>query len=279
MMSMACHYEPSNRRSENVARSMMLGAQAWGMKVKMVPGFERVEGDIGVAYGWAHPRLFDAYRLHGGHFVYVDLGWWDRKPDTDVLGGYHKVVVDGREPNAYFRQNMPSDRFAQLGQKVRPWRADGLHIIVAGMSEKSANTRGFQPQQWETSTIKALRKIYPKRPIMYRPKPSWSGASQIQGAGIFPAAAALKFCFTNAWAVVCCHSNVSVDALLAGIPMHVQGGVAKDFSTALDQFDAWQPQDGRDQLMADIAYCQWRPKEMASGACLNHLATRTPICG
>jgi hypothetical protein len=75
------------------------------------------------------------------------------------------------------------------------------------------------------------------------------------------------------------HSNVAVDALLAGIPVNVAEGVARDFSTPLVHIETPRRPDDREQLMADIAYCQWLPAEMASGAAWRHLLEHTPICG
>jgi hypothetical protein len=61
--------------------------------------------------------------------------------------------------------------------------------------------------------------------------------------------------------------------------MHVEDGVAKEFSWRMDGFDHWEPQPGREQLMADIAYCQWTPQEIAHGACLNHMIQVGGLCG
>ncbi len=277
-MMIACHFDPSSRRSKSVAKSMALGAKALGIPAKAVAHFASVEGDVCIAYGWGNPGLFDAYRRHGGKYVYVDLGWWGRKPATDVLGGYHKVVVNGREPNAYFRANMPGDRFAHTGLQIAPWRQYGHHLLVAGMSEKSARTRGWEPQQWETATIKELAQIYPFRPILYRPKPSWTGAWPIPGAAYSPATVPIEDALLGCFGVVACHSNVSVDALLAGIPMWVGDGVAREFNTRIDQFDNFERRDDRQQLMNDIAYVQWTTAEMASGACLRHLMEHASLC-
>lgn len=280
-MMLALHHDPQTKRSAHLAAAMFKGASRLGINARIISGFEQVCGDVGIAYGWAHPRLFDTYLQRGGHFVYIDLGWWKRKPPNDVLNGYHKVVVDGREPGPYFRRGSKSDRFAQIGQKIGQWRTDGNHILVAGMSEKSARTRGFEPQAWEKATIGALKKIYPNRPVVYRPKPSWNGASPIIGAGWSPPTTSVGEALRGAWAAVCCHSNVSVDALCAGIPMHVEDGVARAFSLDIHDLGHFEPWawEGREQLMADIAYCQFTPMEMAEGVCLRHLLDHTPLGG
>lgn len=277
-MKIACHYRPGSRRSTHLAHAMAAGATALGMAVEIVPGFETPCGDVGVAYGWGRPELFDAYRAAGGHFVYLDLGWWGRKPKHDMLGGFHKISVDAREPTAYFRGNFATDRFARHGLTAAPWRASGSHVLLAGMSGKSAKTRGFQPLEWEMATIEAIRAVT-GRPILYRPKPSWVDAAPIPGTIFSFPDTSLENAMRDCWAAVTLHSNVSVDALLAGIPVNVAEGVARDFSTPLVQIETPRRPEGRAQLLADIAWCQWLPAEMISGACWRHLLEHTPLCG
>ncbi len=81
----------------------------------------------------------------------------------------------------------------------------------------------------------------------------------------------MEAALADCWAVVTLHSNVAVDALMAGIPVNVAEGVAAEFSTPLAQIETPRMPEGREQLFADIAYCQWTPAEMASGACWSHL--------
>lgn len=218
-----------------------------------------------VAYGWRRPELFEAYRQAGGAFVYLDLGWWDRKPALRPLDGYHKVVVNGREPSG-FRRGRPADRFAVFGRGVAPWRRRGAHILIAGMSGKSAWTRGLKPQEWEARTVEALRRIT-DRPIVYRPKPSWPDATPIEGTEFSGPNTTVEQALRNCWAVVTLHSNVAVDALLAGVPVVVSEGVCTGFSGSLDTIERALTPDGREQLMADIAYCQWSVAEMVDGTC------------
>lgn len=81
-MIVACHFDHRSSRSENVARSMAHGVQACGDQAQLIYGFTpHPNADVGIAYGWAHPKTFQAYKNAGKHFVYVDLGWWDRKPE------------------------------------------------------------------------------------------------------------------------------------------------------------------------------------------------------
>lgn len=274
-----CHYDPKNWRSKTVALAMYDGCKALGIEAKAIAGFESRQGDVGIAYGWAHPRLFNEYFQAGGHFVYVDLGWWDRKPTNDKLGGFHKLSVDGREPTAYFRKCLPEDRFKRLGIKIEPRRTGGGHILVAGMSEKSARTRGLKPEEWEYRTIATLRRIYPGMRIVYRPKPSWPDARPLLGAEYSAPNQPLAQVLQDCMGVVTHHSNVAVDALVAGVTISTDGGVAVEASTPIDQLHCPQLYNDRESLLADIAYLQWTVREMRTGAALGHLLDHTPLLG
>lgn len=276
-MKIACHFNPGSTRSSHLAVAMAAGARSAGLDAVVTTDWSAPAGDVGVAYGWRHPGLFEAYRARGGHFVYIDLGWWNRKPLGDVLGGFHKVVVDGREPGPYFRGNFATDRFAAHSLTAAPWRADGRHVLLAGMSAKSARTRGYGPQEWERRTIEQIKAVT-NRPIVFRPKPSWTEATPIPGTIFSPGDSPLGAALRDCWAVVTLHSNVAVDALLAGVPVNVAEGVAAEFSTPLAQIEAPRMPDGREQLMADIAWQQWTPAEMIGGPCWRYLLTRTPLC-
>lgn len=284
-MKVAVHFDEGSSRSRMLANAMAEGIDSFGDQARLFPGFERGRetwGDTIVAYGWRHPNLFLDYLETGRHFVYLDLGWWDRKPAGAVHGGFHKVVVDAREPNAYFRRQSSPDRFSRFGLEVKPWRTGGNHILLAGMSAKSAGTRGYLPQQWEVDMISQLRSVT-TRPIVYRPKPSWPDATPIEETTFSPAHVPIDRALKGAWAVVTLHSNVAVDALVAGIPIHCQQGVALPLSTSLANietaFGTCTPISARENLLADIAYCQWSVPEMLDGACWRHLRTETPLCG
>lgn len=270
-MKVACHFDPGNRRSTCIAEAMAAGARACGDEASLIAGFALPpfgSADVGVAYGWGHPKMFDAYRARGGASVYVDLGWWDRKPVGRELGGFHKVVVNGREPVLGAR-NYPSDRFDAFGLKIAPWRQEGRHVVLAGMSAKSAHTRGYGPQEWELRALDAIRQAT-NLPVLYKPKPSWLAASPIPDT-VFAQGMTIEQALVDAWALVTLHSNTAVDALLAGVPVHVAEGVAAGFSTPLADLERPRYPEGRAQLMANIAYAQWSVPEIASGACWAHL--------
>lgn len=260
---------PGNNRSRIVGEAMFAGMRAAGEDAELKSsasyrGLPRAE--VAVFYGLAGGlrRVLADYREKRRRAIYIDLGYWGRRKKTR-WDGFHKMVLNARHPTAYFQAKPhPPDRFAQFGIAVEPWRSEGRHILIAGMSAKAAAAEGLRPEQWERATIARLRQIT-KRPLIYRPKPNWIGARPISGSTFDPErplAAALRDCH----AVVAHHSNVAVDALIAGIPVHCPLGVASVLGEPeLAKIENPRMPDGRAQWAADLAYCQFSLEEMTSG--------------
>ncbi len=275
MRRIAVYFAATNRRSRLIAHAMHKGIRRYEAQVELLPDhrYRQPRHDIAIFYGLAGNlrRVFHEYRAEGRKAVYIDLGYWGRR-NKNRYDGYHKLSLNGRHPTDYFQAvPHPADRFEHFGIDIAPWRQSGRHIIVAGMSAKGATCEGFVPQQWEGQTITALRRLT-DRPIVYRPKPSWIGAKPIAGSTFQPGIA-LVDALDNAWAVVCHHSNIAIDAILAGVPVVCTQGVATKIASGdLSCIESLPMPDNRAQWAADIAYAQWSMDEMESGAAWLHLA-------
>lgn len=108
---------------------------------------------------------------------------------------------------------------------------------------------------------------------MYRPKPSDKHRQSIRGVGYDtrPIAEALA----SAKAVVTHHSNIAVEALAAGVPVHCVTGAGAACSVPLDRLG--ERPEGRESFLADVAYLQWSLDEMRSGAYWAHIKERGVI--
>lgn len=230
--------------------------------------------DCAVFYGLEgnNAQLFRDYAAASAA-VYVDLGYWGRR-EGGRFSGYHKISINARHPNAYFRAVAhPEDRLKRFHVEPKAWRAgsDAQHILLAGMGDKGARAEGYEPEAWERWAISEIRKRS-KRRIVYRPKPSWKTARPIEGTFYGEKKFELETFFRDCWAVVTHHSNVAVEALVEGIPTFCWGGVALEMSLQdLARIEApFYPEDRRAWL-ADIAYTQWSILEMREGAPWRHL--------
>lgn len=251
-------------RYQRVAKAMAQGIQVCGDRATIRemgrPGAGA--GDIGISYGWKHrAELFKFPR-----YVYADLGYWQRDR-------YYRITANGWGSESYVRAGLPATRFNALGIRILPWHS-GKEIIIAGSSEKSCVQHGFHYMEWETRTAHALRDCGYE--VVYRPKPSDRGARPMPGfrTDNRPVGEALA----SAHVLVTHHSNMAVDALVAGVPVHCVTGAAAAFSVPLDQIANPPRLEGREQFLYDVAWLQWTEAEMRSGALWKHLKDRRLIC-
>lgn len=225
------------------------------------------------------PRIFE-YAAEVSRAVYIDLGYWGRR-ELGRYAGYHKLSVNARHPVSYYRRPQhDGERFERFDKDVIPWsmsRSPKLertgHILIAGMGAKGAAAEGQAPQEWERWAIAEIRK-YTDRAIVYRPKPSDPLASPIAGTRYSPKGHELAPELEDCWAVVTHHSNVAVDALLAGIPSFCWGGVAREMSLQdLSRIEDPYMPAGRYKWASDIAWTQWSVPEMKNGDAWAYLRT------
>lgn len=122
-------------------------------------------------------------------------------------------------------------------------------------------------QEWERAAVQRLQGMGKR--VVYRPKPNDLTAQPIPGVILDrrPISEALE----NCWAWVTHHSNSAVDALLAGVPVHCETGVASHFSVHLDSLADPELRDGREQFLYDVAWLQWTLEEMRSGEAWKHI--------
>lgn len=274
-MSVIVYYATSNARSKIIANAMFRGIRLTDPAVQMLPStkYKAPTARVVLFYGFADGlrKIFDDYRADPNRSViYIDLGYWGRRKKTR-FDGFHKLSLDDRHPTGYF-QRVPhaDDRFRMSRIQIKPWRKDGKHILVIGMSAKGALAEGFYPEQWERKTVAQLLGMT-DRPIIYRPKPNWPGSKPIPGAG-FQRELPIESALRDAWCVVTHHSNVAVEAILAGVPAICPYGVASIMAGhSLDQIHNPPMPDGREQWAADLAYTQFSLAEIQSGAAWRHL--------
>lgn len=265
---------PTNKRSMIVGRAMYQGLLRHEAHVdlKSSRDYKRPKHDIAIFYGFSCGlrRVFDEYIKAGRTAVYIDLGYWHRKKRTRY-DGFHKISINDRHPTTYFQKYQhTAKRFSRLNIPIRPWREKGRHILVVGMSGKGAAAAGFNPQQWERQTIDRLRGLT-NRPIHFRPKPNYISKRPIPGSIYRPdetLAEALRDCH----AVVCLHSNVAIDAMLAGVPAFCEYGAASAIAmTDLEQIENPELPAGRAQFANDLAFTQWNINEMRTGEPWSHM--------
>jgi hypothetical protein len=161
------------------------------------------------------------------------------------------------------RRNCPADRFLAAGIELQERPAGVNQVLVIGMSEKAAGTHGFRPGEWETQMLNRVRELAgPDLNVIMRSK---SKNNQ-----------PIELTLRHTLVAVMHHSNVAVDALIQGVPIYARKGVGRLVSRDSIEYAGsigWDipTYETRRQLLQDIAYAQWTPAEMRTGAAWEHI--------
>jgi len=186
----------------------------------------------------------------GGRAILWDLGYFHRKKN----GGACRPSIDDDYPTKWLdgTPGIPG-RWESLGIPLGSnYDAEG-HIVLAGIGPKQRDYMAPKLDRWEARKLKELQKRFPDRRIVYRPKPNRKSPSlPVQTDAISPIQDVLK----GASLVVCMHSNVAVDAVIAGVPFESEDGV----STWL-RGKQYTPEVRLDFLRR-LAWWQWKPDEL-----------------
>lgn len=203
-----------NAKATRMLRALIAAAPA-GSEVTRAYGGER---RCLMLYGPGSPVKLPIVRRHlkaGGRVAMWDLGYWDR-PDA------MRLSVDAMHPTPAQIEISPTNgrRAFELREDANP---DGP-ILLIGLGPKSVFAYDLgRHQGWENTKVKELRQRFPTREILWRPK----GEAPVPLRDLrfrhgMPIEDALRGCSL----VVCRHSNVAVDACIAGVPVECEDGAA-----------------------------------------------------
>lgn len=239
-------------RGQRMLQAMVEASQSVGVTCRVTEQYQGHSAWL-MSYGLGHTGRrvsTDAHVRNGGRLIGWDMGYWDREESM-------RLTVDADHPHKFLRA-VPSDRWEATGFQLRNDHDPSGPVVLVGMGRKSRIQFGFQGLAWELRTLAAIRAAYPKRRILYRPKK----LERLQG--LQPASGPIEQAIKGASLVVCKHSNVAIDACIAGIPVVCEDGAASAIygndlaaSGALDV-------EARREFLTRLAYWNWKPSEAAS---------------
>jgi hypothetical protein len=214
----------------------------------------RGDCELLMIYGTGHPvrrPYFFKHAKHGGAIGW-DLGYWRRTDDY-----FMRCTLNGDHPPNYIRDE-PGDRLDAAGIVLRNDYDPHGPIVLVGMGNKAANLHAGGPLVWERHALEKIKKAYPHRQVIYRPK-RLTGP-HLKGVPTAPSMP-IEDVLRGASLVVCRHSNVGIDACIAGIPVVCEDGAA----SALYGSDLRHPvrpsEAERAALLRGVSYWNWKPSE------------------
>lgn len=256
-------------RERAIGDAFTVGLKRHGINGEMIVLADKsaapVQVDVACMFGVKSREVWQRYRKAGIQVIYFDKGYVRQRQE------YWRVSVNAHNPTARLAVlDQPADRFRALALKLRPWRREGAQVVVAGSSAKYHAFHGLSdPTMFATRLAKQIGKWTGGREIIYRPKPSWRGATPIDGTTYSGGDRSIEQELAGAHALVTHGSNSCFEAMLMGIPTIVLGdAVARPISsTDLDEIEEpYIAEDGgRERLLANLAYFQWTLPEFGRG--------------
>lgn len=201
-----------------------------------------------MTWGMGHCGRRSALEVHlraGGHVIGWDMGYWDRPRQ-------YRLTIDADHPRL---RDMPADRFCSSKITLRDDADVSGPIMLVGLGRKSREALGYQGLEWEQKTFHLIRAAYPSVRIIYRPKKPepFPLCATVDGE----IEQALRGCSL----VVCRHSNVAVDACIAGIPVVCEDGAAIALYNSNLSSPVHPDRSARQQFLQNLAWWQWNPTE------------------
>lgn len=141
----------------------------------------------------------------GRDWYHVDHGYF-RRGNGDFRG-YYRVTKNALQRQSRGIDLMAEDRWKELKIELRPWRKQGVDVVVAPLSRALGQFLDIDPGQWMKMVIAEIQQ-YTDRAIVIKAKDS---------------EASIQDTLRQAWCLVTHSSNAAIDALIEGVPIFTTG--------------------------------------------------------
>lgn len=271
-------YASDKSREQALARNFLTGAKRHGWKTEQRDLSEEepdlADVDAVAMVGVKSKRLFEATKAAGAIPIMLDKGYMRSRLAGSRVWEYWRIAVDGHHPTRHLMmRKRPDDRFNSLHLDVQSWHRTGTQIVIAGSSAKYHAFYDLpEPNEYYSELVLDIQ-ARTKRPIVYRPKPSYRDAVPIEGTRFSGLDETIADALWGAHCLVTHGSNACFEAAILGVPSIVLGdAVAQPISSRdLDLIER-PPCGKREQWLANLAYCQWTEQEMREGTAWPYIA-------
>jgi hypothetical protein len=237
------------RRGERMIRAMAEHARDAGVRVRVTRNWEGAARNL-MTYGLGHPQRKTHNAAHlasGGRMIGWDIGYWDR---SEFDAGM-RLTIDHFHPWRLIKPE-PPERFDARGVVLRSDCEPDGPILLCGLGVKQRMALGIGGQSWEMDALRKIRRRWPDRRVVYRPK-----RPEHPLPGCTLSTGTIEEALRGVSLLVCAHSNVAVDACIAGVPVICEDGAA--FALYRDNPNPTRAQ--RLEFLRSLAWWQWRHSE------------------
>lgn|SRR5574341_31956 len=263
-MKIICYHNGADHQIERLAK-FAAGLKYHGLDCSMVRTWAIEDCDLAVIWGHRQQNIINGQRSKGRHYLVMERGYiGDRFQWTsmgfDGLNGRAKFpeIDDGLA-----RWNKHFDDF------VKPWReTKGKTAVIMGQVHGDESIRGIDFDGWIQNIAGSLRAA--GSDVWFRPHPARPGD---RPPGLNVMAGALQEALDAAALVVTYNSNSGVDAVLAGVLTYAADPGSMVWEMSQGSLALASMHVGRSDWTRKMAYTQWLPEEIESGAAWDALRT------
>lgn len=241
-------------RARDIMNHVRANAPLAGVKTT-VTRYYHGNCDLLVMWGVGAMHMSEIRQKHkdtGRHVITLDIGYFPR----EKANGPVRFSIDEDFPIKFLDNTSTSRvRFDMTGVVLREDYRENGHIVLAGIGPKHHEYMRDVLDSWEVDKLKELKQRFPDKRILYRPKPR---RDFVRLDCEMDDTSSIEDVLKGASLAVCCHSNVAVDAVIAGVPIEVDTNVAawlagKPYNAA-----------SRRDFLNRLSWWQWRPTEFKS---------------
>lgn len=196
----------------------------------------------------------EAHRALGKPFIAWDLPYWHR----ETTPRFFRLSFNGNHPADVMHGSYPGpDRFQRAGLRVDSVARDSGPIMLVGNGPKSC---AVGADGWAKKRSIDIRKAFPGKEIIYRPKPRRPHEPGVHYDRI--SSGDIDDALKGVSLVVCRHSNVAVDACRLGVPVVCDDGAAACiYPQKLKDYRVQPSPELRKEFLHRLAYWQWSADE------------------
>lgn len=257
------------------------------------PSFIYKESDLAVIFGSCrqekdekeyHMFKKEILKFHNGRVIFVESCLLGRIAHP-AKNSHWRVGVDHfmlHEGKFGWRDDCPSDRFEELGLKVKPWNDGGDYVLLGLQILNDASLLGLDYYEWTNNILEEILEKTDKN-IRIRLHPltdekRWPKHMDVrrffnEDRITISQGNTLEEDLANAHCMVTYSSGSGIDAILAGVPhiaMHPGSMVYPISGHSIEDIND-PPKPDRTNVLNNLAYSQWTPGEMQEGLTWEHL--------
>lgn len=223
-------------------------------------------------------RISDAIAERGIATLCFERGWLRGKGHWQIawrvgngtgFNGHGRFVAGGPE------------RWANMGFDLKPWRADGRHILICGNKGRAYDGKLSKDinhdDDWPDYIIGKIR-LRTDRPIWYRPHPKPGPGRCVPRVNlpdrlIDTDAESLEQSLAGAWCTVVYASSAASTSIIEGVPVIYTGPkiMAYELAAAKLLYIPSPITPERLPVLERLAWAQWLPREIENGTAFMHL--------